>query len=515
MRTASIPRSLLLVGWTALAIASIAVSATGCQQGKSHTPAPSRPAAVDAAVAALPTDLTGIVQDSGGTPLPDALVIAWPKGKHGTRVAQARSGEDGRFVLPQLRPGTWTLLAEAAGFGTLERDQNVPLSGSLTLALDGHCHPLEGVVVQDGHPQSGAHVILGGPGLRWSRETSSDDRGLFRFFGLGLGRFALRATRGPTVSAAISVIVEEEQKTPHVRLALATGAEIEGRVLNDRGEPVNGATVDALTVPSDDLPTSAQADAHGQYRMGPVPPGRYQLLARTDGHVPLDAPEHQILAGTKTKHDLHLARAARLTGRVRDDKGLPLAGVSITAVSLAGGRDELTVVAGPLPLAAEAADLPPAALARHGSSSATVSNLMGEYSLTGLPPGPARLDFVHPDKLPYRREPLLLAPGESRELDEAVLLAGVSLAGQVTDEEGHPVDGAQIEAHPTPKSTRQPVQVSADVHGQFALRVPAGDYALTVHANGFQPLSVALVRAMSGVALDPVQARLRRAARSR
>jgi uncharacterized GH25 family protein len=496
-----------------MVMACLTMCGASCRRKPPTAPSPT--GARDAALPKHPTDLAGVVEDSQGAPLPDALVIAWPKGRHGTNVVQARSDQDGRFVLPQLRAGTWTLLAEAAGFGTLECDQVAPQPGRVVLTLDGRSRRIEGVVLQDGHPLPEARVALGGPGLRWPRETASDSNGFFSFSGLGLGRVVLRATHERKVSSAVPVTIDEDQDTSpaRLRLVVSAGAEIEGRVLDDRGEPVVGATVDALTVPSDDLPASAQADTQGRYRIGPVPSGRYQILPRADGYVPLDPREHQLAASTKTTHDLRLARAARLIGCVRDEKGLPLSGVAVTAVSLVGGRDELTVVAGPLPTAAEAAELPPGTVSRQGSSRAATSNLMGEYIITGVAPGPARLDFVHPDKLPYRREPLLLAPGESREIDESVLVAGVSLTGQVLDEGGQPIDGAQVEARPTPKPTRQLVSVSTDLHGQFALRVPAGDYAITIRAEGYQSQSVPLVRAMSGVALDPIQARLRPSAR--
>ena len=137
-----------------------------------------------------PVDLAGTVQDSRGTPLPDALVIAWPKDKHPGSVVQARSNPDGRFVLPRLLPGTWTLLAEAAGFGTLELDRAVPDSESFVLALDGEGRSLSGLVLSSPtRAEPGAHVVLGGPGLRWLRETVADAHGVFSFAGLGLGRF--------------------------------------------------------------------------------------------------------------------------------------------------------------------------------------------------------------------------------------------------------------------------------------------------------------------------------------
>ncbi len=452
-----------------------------------------------------------MVEDSGGEPLPDALIIAWPKGKHGKAVVQARSREDGRFVLPRMHPGTWTLLAEAAGLGTLEREQVVPHAGALVLTLEGRSRRLQGVVLADGRPRPDARVVLGGPALRWPREATADNAGVFTFTGLGLGKLSIRATHGPRVSPVISLTDEGERvdRSAPIRLVLSQGAQVEGRVTDDRGEPVAGTTVDVLTVPSDDLPASGVADATGHYRIGPVPSGRYQILARAEGHVALDAPEPRLSAGSHAKYDLRLARAAGVTGRVRDEQGMPLAGVAVTVVRLAGGRDELTVIPGALPTAAEAAELPAGSVALQGSSRVATTNLLGEYSLTGLAPGPARLEFVHPDKLPYRREPLLLGPGESRELDEAVLRPGVSLTGRVLDEDGQPVDGAQVEARPTQRSVRLPVHVSTDPHGEFALRVPAGDYALSFRANGYQTQSNPLVRAMSGVALAPLEVRLR------
>ena len=69
-----------------------------------------------------PVDLIGMVQDGRGVPLPDALVIAWPKDKREGSVVQARSDAEGHFVLSRLLPGTWTLLAEAGCLGQ-QRDR--------------------------------------------------------------------------------------------------------------------------------------------------------------------------------------------------------------------------------------------------------------------------------------------------------------------------------------------------------------------------------------------------------
>src|SRR5205814_8648454 len=64
--------------------------------------------------------LDGTVEDGRGKPLPDALVLAWPTGKRQGRVIEAHSDREGHFTLAGLSRGSWTLLAEAPGFGTLQ-----------------------------------------------------------------------------------------------------------------------------------------------------------------------------------------------------------------------------------------------------------------------------------------------------------------------------------------------------------------------------------------------------------
>src|SRR3954467_13816452 len=54
--------------------------------------------------------LEGVVQDSRGKPLADALVLAWPMGKRQGTLLEAHSGDDGRFTLAGLPRGSWTLL---------------------------------------------------------------------------------------------------------------------------------------------------------------------------------------------------------------------------------------------------------------------------------------------------------------------------------------------------------------------------------------------------------------------
>ncbi|HEY5283714.1 MAG TPA: carboxypeptidase-like regulatory domain-containing protein [Polyangia bacterium] len=441
------------------------------------------------------TNLAGIVQDRRGTPLPDVLIIAWPKGKRGDIVGQARSGDDGRFMLPGLRPDRWMLLVEAGGLGTLETERQVPEDGPAVLMLDGESRTLTGVVTDSaGRREPGARVSLGSPGLRWTRVAESDANGIFEIGGLGNGRFTVRAMAGKQVSAATVVVIDEAlTPVPHVRLSLQNGVYVEGRVLDDTGRALVGAMVDVMAMPSDDLPISGQAGREGRYRLGPVAPGKYQVLARLEDHVLLDAPEPRLGAREKESFDLRLARAARVVGRVVDESSRPMVGVQVDAISLIGGHDDLVVIPGALPLAAEAAELPVGRLLRPGGLRSSPTDKAGRFFISGLSPGRTRIEILHPAKLPLRHEPLLLAPGDERDVGDLTMQAGATLAGRVLDDSGRIAEGAIVEARIAGKPKQPAVRATTDKNGEFSLRVPMGDYALVARTGTLDsgtPLSI-------------------------
>jgi protocatechuate 3,4-dioxygenase beta subunit len=444
----------------------------------------------------LPSNLEGTVTDSANTPLPDVLVIAWPKDKRGEAIAQARTDDQGHFILPGLRPDRWKLLVEAGGLGTLETERQVPEDGVATLMLEGRSRTLTGMVTDGaGRPQGGAVVELGSAGLRWPRTARSDANGIFSVPGLGSGRFTLRARQGERVSQTSVVTLDEATlRAAHVRLSVQPGVLVEGRVLDDSGRILPGASVDVMSMPSDDLPVSGVSGRDGKFRVGPVAPGKYQILARIEDYVPLDAPEPQLGSRPVQSFDLRLARTAKVAGRVVDEGGQPLQGMLVSAISLIGGHDDLVVIPGALPLAAEAAELPIANLLRQGGVRSGATDLSGRFVITGLSPGRTRLEILHASKLPFRREPLLIAPGDERELGDLVLLAGATVAGKVM-EGTEPVEGALVEARLSGKRGRPAVRATTDAKGEFNVRLPLGDYLLNAQTETLvsaQPLAISL-----------------------
>jgi protocatechuate 3,4-dioxygenase beta subunit len=444
----------------------------------------------------LPVDLEGTVTDGRQKPLPDVLVISWPKGKRGQAVGQARTDARGHFILPRMKPGRWVLLVESGGLGTLETERQVPEDGPAVLMVEGQSQELSGIVTDTaGRPQGAADVELGSPGLRWTRSVRSDANGTFAVAGLGSGRFTLRAREGQRVSQTQVVVLGEVSIRPtHVRLSLQTGVLVEGRVVDDGGHALAGATVDVMAMPSDDLPMTGQSGPDGRFRLGPVAPGKYQILARLDDYVVLDAPEPQLGPRPTESFELRLARTARVEGRILDESGRAMKDVLVSAISLIGGRDDVVVIPGALPLAAEAAALPTGSLLRPGGVRSSTTDASGRFRITGLSPGRARIEVRHPDKLPFRREPLLLAPGDSREMGDLTLVAGATLAGRVVEGDAG-VEGALVEARPAGKPSHPAVRASTDSKGEFFLRLPLGTYWLTGQTESLalpQPLEISV-----------------------
>jgi hypothetical protein len=175
-------------------------------------------------------------------------------------------------------------------------------------------------------------------------------------------------------------------------------------------------------------------------------------------------------------------------------------------VGFVGGQDEVIVLPGALPTAAEAAELPPGSVARQGSIRTALSDAQGRFEIRGLAPGRSRLEVSPADKLPLRREPLLLAPGDVREIGDLFVLTGVLISGRVLDQDGQVLEGAQVEARAAGKPVRPAIRVTSDPQGQFSVRLPAGEYLLAAGSRNYAFQTIPIVRAVGHP--EPVEFRL-------
>ena len=233
--------------------------------------------------------LEGVVQDGQGRPLAQAALFAWPAGGAQVGVVESSSGSDGRFALAGLSPGSWTLMVEAPGFGTLRLERVDVPSRPLVLRLQGEVRTLGGVVVgADGGFSAGC----AGPALRAGavhaprgHQQRQGDLPVRR--ARASGRFVVRASTGQRVSTPQAVVIDAETGwLPPVKLTLGPGAMLAGRVVDDTGRPLARADVEPVAAPTDDAP------GHGQDRQGRPLHGRAAGAGALPGLGAADRPRH-------------------------------------------------------------------------------------------------------------------------------------------------------------------------------------------------------------------------------
>ena len=478
------PPELLCLAFAALAFGG----PTACHRRHQPTPleAPAVPAAADAA------RLSGQVVDGRARPVPEARLLAFRIADGGAgsgEPVRATADLDGRFALERLTPGSYRLLVEAAGFPTAEVTPLVAPAPDLVLRVAGEGRSIFGRVALAGAPAPGARVALaaeaGGP----VRGTLSRADGRFAFSGLGDGSYALRASRAELASPTVRGVAAGRDGTNlPAPLALGPGRRVAGRLVQDAGAALPGFEVraeSAALAPGDDpLPLVARTDGSGAFSIGPLSPGSYRLTSARAGYVLRRAPTVDLAASGAEPPPvlLELLRGAQIVGRVTDARGVPAGSAHVRCV--ASAMDDLTVEAGPLPLAAEAAALPSGAGRALGSTRSAIADAHGRFIVDDLIPGRYRVELAHAGSEPMRTDEVTLAPGERRDLGALALRDGFPIEGRVVDDSGAPLEGARVAAAGGPDDSASGLYTVTDGGGSFSIALPAGHYRLTASAPG-------------------------------
>lgn len=270
-----------------------------------------------------------------------------------------------------------------------------------------------------------------------------------------------------------------------LRVPLPAGAPLRGRVVDDLGEPVEGAQVRLdREDEASPLPWTATTDEEGVFTLDTLWTGAHRLEARASGHARLAR------AGvTPSEEPLHLTleRVGLVAGRVMRPDGDPAPGAEV-------------VIAG--------SGLWPARRSQTGED--------GRFRFPEVPPGVYEVRAFAGDQVAEPRRGLLVEAG-SRALLTFALQDGVRLTGIVRDADSSaPIEGAEITVA-TEALDAAPRVARTGEDGRFLIgglpagvvqrvSVYAGDYvpvSALEHPPG-EPLEVELVRGavLAGVVLD-------------
>jgi hypothetical protein len=314
-----------------------------------------------------------------GDPIRRALVRAMAQ--DGRSSGMTQTDADGRFEITELLGGRYTLTATKAGYVSMSYGQRRPeQQGTVLEIVDGtvvdkiaFSLPRGGVITgtvldEFGDPVAGAQVnalrfryMNGGRRLAPAGGGTTDDRGIFRVYGLTPGDYfvsaGLRAPQqmmmGPTnmVSSSLEgyaptyypgtpnpaeaarITVRAAQETSNISLALIAArlSSIRGRAVTSANAPVVQGMV--MMMPADRLAgmpmgmTNAMTRADGTFQLLGVTPGVYNLSLRPRGMPTADSEfaNMRITVGSDNLDNVLLvtSRGAIARGIVTTDDGTP------------------------------------------------------------------------------------------------------------------------------------------------------------------------------------------------
>lgn len=511
--------------------------------------------------------LRGQVVSAEGEPVAGASVdFIWeatvpdrPDRKTGPPIERsATSDRDGRFELRDLPTGTASVSAWAQGHLPAEgREVTIPWPDpdrELVLTLERGTVLSGRVATTAGDPVSGARVAAG------AASGVSDDEGVYTMEGAPLGKTTVLAFHPDYKRFRREMVLEKGGN--QLDVTFEAGAEVSGRVIDERGAPVAGARVALQSLGARERQEyRGRTGIDGTFRLSPVSRGRYRLTAEGEGYSPAEKPEPVEVAGKALEGlEVVLEPGGAIVGRVIGLNPEELAQVEVMIGREAHGTSPVMIDAegryeirrlrpGDYLLQASLAAGQRQAQARVSLSprereaqrdlefarrltlsgqvlyeeeplpEANVSirghGLAVERSVTTDLDGAFRFEDLEPDTywlgLDHDREALI--HNETIELsgdrDVVIRLQPATVAGSVSDaESGQPIGGASVMLrHAAPEflvadATRQ--------DGTFHItRVPPGTYRMAVRADGYssaeRDVVVAVSQDLSGLelALEP------------
>lgn len=416
--------------------------------------------------------VTGVVRDLQGRPIAGAQVMAEPEepdfGGSSPRVLSTDAR--GRFDVPGLKPGSYTLVARRRGLAPGWVPKVVVEPGDdarADLVLTPGARVVGRLVGATERPVAGRVSVQETDGRTAPSALAESLRGE-----AGLdGRFAIDAV--PPGQHVLAVVapghaprrVEVEVRNGDAQadvgdVALETGLTIRGRVRDKARAPVAGASIYAYQRWSDlGTPAEARSEVDGSFVLAGLSPGAYQLRVKASGFGGVD---REVDAGAENV-ELVLEPAGAILGTVTDEAGEPVESYRVTARAV---RREGPVLTSP-------------------PRSASVGSADGRFTLDDVAEGTYVLVIAAPERASATVSAVRVTSGATTDVGRVRLGAGGVVRGSVSDATGAPVPGATLSVR-GPGRLFGPVtpEATSDASGAFEVRgVPAG----TVELNAAHP----------------------------
>lgn len=384
-----------------------------------------------------------------------------------------RTDANGRFRITDLPPGSAVVSVSHPGYARAVAPPIV-LVASRPTEQEIILHPggtVRGRVVSERRlPTAGIEVELRSPSDPMPQRALTSLDGTFNFIGI-YGPATVTAWMAGRVVARAEVSLGDGTVVPLELVLAGNLRQVEGRVVDERGFPVGGATVTVTSLDANAAGASTGTAApDGTFTVSVGGRGGVSVAARHPDFAPRELRLPQVTPGLRVE----LVRGTSLRGVVRDD------GCASDAP-----RGTVDSACGPVVFTLrDSRDL----------------------SLDHLCDGQATLRLAAPGCVPVER-PLRVA-GAVLDLGTFELRAGGAVSGEVLDERGDPVEGASVRVVSASPSDQQS-PVTTDRLGRFVLpTVPEGTRSLVADHRGRTRSDPQEVRVMRGTEVRGVRLRL-------
>jgi hypothetical protein len=295
--------------------------------------------------------VSGTVTNPSGEPVEAVEVTAHGNSAYALQSSSATTDADGEYSIDGLSAGGYTVEFQPGGEASPKRvevelfdgdDRRIDVSISVGARISGR------VTDQAGEPVVGACASARRGAVS---TTDSAGRYVIKQVTPGVERVQFQACRGGNFHGAYSPefsIAEGEIRTGE-DIVLRPAAGISGRVTDAAGQPLHMICVTAgphsmPTAPTPFFSASDYTGEDGTYRLEGLGAGRYDVNFHDCGPTPelipqfrrIELADGQELSGV----DVALSAGGRITGRVVDYAGTPMANVCVTPIaSWAFGAD--------------------------------------------------------------------------------------------------------------------------------------------------------------------------------
>jgi large repetitive protein len=437
--------------------------------------------------------LAGQVSDPQGRPLKGALVRAELEPQFWVGSTVETTDPEGRFEIPGLDPGNYTVVARHADFapGVVSgvavdaegrADLTIPLAAGAAVTgrlVDAEERPLAGrVAAQEfaGQPMPRSLVEL----LR--ADTGADGR--FRIEKVPPGSYALGAVAprysGRRVEAEVS---GREGVIDLGDIALEPGLAIRGRVRTSSGAPVPDAqvTTGGFDMMRGGTFSEARSEADGSFVLAGLIPGPTRVNVRALGFASVN---NKMMMPGGDPVDVILSAGGSVAGMVVEEGDRPV--------------DSYRVIASPVK-----------SNVWEGRAEKSVGSTDGRFLLEDLAEETYVLQVLVPDRAPATVSGVRVSAGRTTDAGVIRVPRGGIVRGTVADTAGDPVLGATVKAYGAAQAAMdwsEQLQTLSEPSGSFEIRgVPEGKRQVVATHPDYAPADVMVdVVAAKG----PVEARL-------